>query len=74
MSRGSVVMWSANSYQPFADLVLNDLQFVCSYLPARWQRVDILQRYGIFSAALPAILILLYPGRRKTAGSSVTAP
>ena len=67
-------MWSANSYQSFADLVLNDLQFVCSYLPTRWQRLDRSQRYGIFSAKLPAILVLLYPGRGKVAGCSVTAP
>ena len=67
------MMWSANSYQPFADLTLNNLQFVCSYLPTRWQRVDIYQ-YGIFSAELPAILVTLYPGQRKVAGCSVTAP
>ena len=28
MSRGSVVMWSANSCQPFADLMLTKLQFI----------------------------------------------
>ena len=75
MSRGSVVMWSANSYQlqPIADLMQNDLQYICSYLPTRWQRVDISQRYCIFSAELPAILVLLYSGRRKVVGCSVTA-
>ena len=66
-------MWSANSYQPFADLMLNDLQFGCSYLPTRWPQIDISQRYGIFSAELPAVLVLLYPGCRKVAGCNVTA-
>ena len=28
MSKGSAVMWSANSYQPFADLMLND-RLIC---------------------------------------------
>ena len=54
--------------------MLNDLQFVCIYLPKRCQRVDISQRYGLFSAELGAILVLLYPGRRKGAWCSVTAP
>ena len=48
-------MWSANSDLPFADLILNNLQFVYSYLPTRWQRVDTPQRYAIFSAELAAI-------------------
>ena len=41
MSRGSLVMWSADNYQSFADLTmtkfqlpLNDPQFVCGNLPA----------------------------------------
>ena len=74
MSRGYVAMWSANSCQPFGDLMLNDLQFVCSYLQTRWQGVDISQTYGIFSEELPAIWVLLYPGHRKFVRCNVTAP
>ena len=73
-AKGSVVIWAAISYQPFADLMLNDLQFVCSYLPTRWQQVDISQRCGISSAGLLAILVFLYPGRGKVVGRNVTAP
>ena len=51
------MMWSANGYQSFADLMLNYLQFGCSNLPTKWQRVDIPWSASLCSVRYPDILV-----------------